>query len=825
MKMEQNTQTKVLKVACWTLAAAVILLCNICFFLKTSYAAESTCDSVQWNITQSELTLQYDDRYSFSEMQDGYVIISIENESVSSYQVSAGQKTKDLDTQVVSCDGTSGQDIIATGVGEARVLLVAEDQEALALSLLNGQTDEDSGVEVIQALEVNITVEPAKLTLMYVAGQSNAEGGCSSNTGYRLSDSIACEAGTVYSSYAFTNSTSILFPGLNISSYCTINNAADFVAGSLTGNKSISGTSLVYPVNSLTTEGTGKTGPDSGLAYEWNQLTGDKVWVVNTAWSGSYITSWIPGAENYERTKVICKMVQKTWQAEIAAGHYLAGEQLLFWLQGEYDNNKSAEEYRQAFYSMCNSMIQDYQLDAIGIIMVRSSKGSYINSDEKIMTGPRIVQYMAGSDKSLSNVFVVSNINEQWVSDAGVKEYFKKAYPEGCLDYPTQGAGSSLSLPTSMAEVHNDIHYSQIGHNENGRTAADGMYAALYATSEQSIKGVVWRNKSGEEVSQLTLPAGTTEILVPIVKPTYCAKKISYSMSGTAASYDESLGKITGEKSGAAVLRAYDENGKLISWITIMVADSLDLRSVAGWNYTGLYYYNGDWWYLKNGWIQSDYFGVVQNENGWWRVENGKVNFNYNGIAQNENGWWYIRSGKVNFDYTGVAKNEYGWWRIENGKVNFNYNGIAQNEYGWWYIRSGKVNFGYTGVAKNENGWWRIENGKVNFSYNGIAQNEYGWWYIRSGKVNFGYTGVAKNENGWWRIENGKVNFNYTGVAKNENGWWRIENGKVNFNYNGIAQNENGWWYIKNGKVDFSYTGYVRDGSRRYRVENGRVKK
>ena len=71
-----------------------------------------------------------------------------------------------------------------------------------------------------------------------MAGQSNAESMCSSNTGYRLNE---C---TVYSTYAPTASRSDSINGISFSDYCTGNNSADFVVGSLNGTESISGKQL-----------------------------------------------------------------------------------------------------------------------------------------------------------------------------------------------------------------------------------------------------------------------------------------------------------------------------------------------------------------------------------------------------------------------------------------------------------------------------------------------------------------------------------------------------------------------------------------------------
>ena len=783
----------------------------------------------QWNFTDIDLTLQYDDRYSFADIREGWKIVSIETKEVVSSQVSGGKNTAMPDTDIVLTDQESDTDIIAVGVGQAEILLVSDEQVDQARSLLSEDVAGHVGDETIEAIRVNVTVEPAKLTLMYVAGQSNAEGWCSANTGYRQSESVACQSGTVYSTYVPSNDISKSIIGISFSNYCTADNASDFVAGALRGSESISGRKLEYELDTLTEAGRGKTGPDSGLAYEWNQLTGDKVWVINTAWGGSAISSWIPGEKNYERSKAVYMSVQKTYEAEIAAGHYLPGDTLLFWLQGESNKNTTADSYGESLETVYNAMRQDFSLDGFGMIMVRSDAGNRTNAEDISMSGPRIAQYVMGNRREFSKAYVVSNVNEQWISDAGVEEYFQTAYPEGYLTYPMHGA--FVKLPVTVSAIHSDIHYSQIAHNENGLTAADGMYAALYAPKSAKEAEISWRNGVGKKVTRITLDWGDEEILVPVTNPLYDAKEVYYSTKGSAASYDEATGALTWKRTGSFTISACDAHGHEISTVIVTATDTTNMSSIAGANYNGLFPYNGAWWYLENGHIQKKYEGVVHNENGWWYVKNGKVDFTYNGFAQNSNGWWYIENGKVTFQKNDVikgtvngtnawwyvkgskvtftdtvAQNSNGWWRIENGKVNFDYTGVEKNENGWWYIESGKVNFGYNGFAQNSNGWWYIENGEVTFQKNdviyGTVNGEKAWWYVKGSKVTFAET-VAQNSNGWWRIENGKVNFDYTGVEKNENGWWYIEGGKVNFGYNGFARNSNGWWYIENGKVTF----------------------
>ena len=802
------------------------------------------------------LTLEYDDRCTLAEElkeelsgQDDWTILDVQNEQAISYQVQNGKKTKNRDSSVIEQDGEAGTDITAVGVGTAEILLVPAEDLTAAQELLAEDTEaadsDTAGTEPqsddaqVEAVQVNVEVEPAVLTLMYVAGQSNAEGWCSSvaGTGYRRDQSIACAEGEVYSTYPpSTTSRSNKITGLNFTSACTAGNASDFVAGSLTGDKSISGKEMVYPLDSLTAEGGGKTGPDSGLAYEWNRLTGEKVWVVNTAWGSTSITKWIPGQTYYDRAAAIAASVQQTCQAEISAGHYTAGRSLLFWLQGEADKTMSAEEYYGYFETMYRSAMSDFDLNRIGIIMVRSTEGVSTNDDDISMSGPRAAQYGAGSSKGLSGVSVVSNVNEQWVTDAGVYEYFEKAYQDTWkLDYPMNSG--SANLPSSVDEVHGDIHYSQVGHNENGITAAKGMYAVLNGTAQKA--SVTWKDRGGMPVSSVKADAGYDVTVVPVAEPSYAGKQVHGTVEGSGVSYDQKTGILSVSKAGAATLTARDAGGNALAVLKVTATDTTDMSDIAG-SYTGLYKHNGTWYYLVKGRLQKDCTSVVKNDKGWWYVENGIVDFTYNGFAQNSNGWWYIEDGKVTFDRTdvikGVVNGENAWWRVVDSEVDFDCNSVEKNKNGWWYIRNGKVDFDYTGVAKNKNGWWRIEDGKVNFNYTGFGENQNGWWYLEDGKVSFketnvikgtvngekawwrvvksevdfGCNSVEKNKNGWWYIRNGKVDFDYTGVAKNKNGWWRIEDGKVNFNYTGFGENQNGWWYLEDGKVSFKETNVIK---------------
>ena len=161
-----------------------LFLTSIVFFLgivvirDNAYADEADNAYVE--------NIQYGDYLDLSTIVgSGYDIKNIDTLNVTSYQVSKGRLTSKTDSAVVETTDIDEHTLIATGIGQARIELVN--------SLDNNE------------IYVDVTVSPAKLTLMYVTGQSNAEGWCPDYNSYNRQDSIPCQAGKVYSSYFIRN--------------------------------------------------------------------------------------------------------------------------------------------------------------------------------------------------------------------------------------------------------------------------------------------------------------------------------------------------------------------------------------------------------------------------------------------------------------------------------------------------------------------------------------------------------------------------------------------------------------------------------------------
>ena len=96
----------------------------------------------------------------------------------------------------------------------------------------------------------------------------------------------------------------------------------------------------------------------------------------------------------------------------------------MFWMQGELDSlTIQAADYRQHFLSMYQDFTARVPVEKCGIITTRTAAGTHKYTDDLYFTGPRIAQYGMGASPELSNIYVVCNVHEQWITDEGTAQF------------------------------------------------------------------------------------------------------------------------------------------------------------------------------------------------------------------------------------------------------------------------------------------------------------------------------------------------------------------------------------------------------------------
>lgn len=497
----------------------------------------SACTAFAVNAQEeSGLTLKYDDRYSF----EGKEIKAITDENVTSYQVGYGVDENALDTNVLRQDETDKSKVIAAGVGTAKV-------------------------EFADGSSVDVTVEPADLSIIFFIGQSNGEG-CDGTPG----ESVEGEDGTSYTSFAPSDSyAGVPITGMqDFTGSLSVDNAASFIASSLTGDTALNGDKLIYPTYAFCESGSGKAGLDSAAAYKWHELTGEKAWIVNAAHHGTSITLWNPDDANkrnelYQAIEVF-KNVKITAEKEFKAGHYNCSKLAYMWFQGESDQQMSAEEYTERYLAMHDKLKEVMTLDVNGktkeldygtMILPRIGNGmtdQYTIIDVK-MNGQRLAHYYLANNPEYKDILMLSNIGDSWVdaisgSNRGVVEkYFDEHYPDHVLDYPTQN-GVPNSIPEKAKDIHAYYHYSQVGYNEIGFEYAQNLATVFgYTTSEKQaeikvLSGDGYNYFSDDEY----FLSGTEFSATPVIDP-LSGGKVSAEVQGDVEQIGIYQYKISGE--------------------------------------------------------------------------------------------------------------------------------------------------------------------------------------------------------------------------------------------------------------------------------------
>jgi len=614
----------------WVILLGIFFLGSVCYEVSTLASESKQINECLYIVSEDTIDMSYDDRYEVANNYKDYVVVKISNDSIKSYKVDKGKKTSNLDEQVVRLEEKSNVKLIASAIGSAEVYLAKKDVADKASKCFDKDyvksLSRKEKKDTIELIKLNVDVKPARLTTMFISGQSNAEGICSANTGFHPEDSILCDEGTVYTAYtnhAITRGDDSIV-GIKDMVKIPTEESNKAVPSSLVSSQNIFGEELQYKPNALTCKGLGKTGFDSGLAYEWNRKTGDKVFVVNAAWSGSSIKAWQQGQNPYKNAYKMFKSANELVNAEIEAKHYEMGNKYMFWLQGEADSNMQAEEYLKLLLEMHNTFKVELGYEKIGIIMVRAAGGNHNNEMDLKMTSPRIVQNYLASSANYADIYVVSTANEEWTSDEGVRKYFSAKYEDGKLSYPLRKNATIKDIPTSVAQVHEDIHYAQVGHNENGLSSADEMLAIANSENTDSISGQ-FKNANGQTVSSIIMNKSSKEILVPTVKTLSQSKNVNFTLQGNAITWDAVTGELkSNDRPGIAILTMVNGiTNKEVAKCSIIVRTDTKpkLKNVANQN-DGI---NIEWEQI----VGVDNYAVFRKEDGgkWQSIDvvNGNI--------------------------------------------------------------------------------------------------------------------------------------------------------------------------------------------------------
>ncbi len=306
--------------------------------------------------------------------------------------------------------------------------------------------------------EYNVTVESAPISLFMITGHSLGAG--SKGNG---KESIVITDGKTYSTH-----------GAELAGDSSTGIGIGFAAG-------VKPNTDIYAFNA---NGIGAPGEDSGIAWQWHELTGEKVWVLNAAVGGSCLNEWVQGKELYNNAVKMFRYAQGVLANEIAAGHYRLKDMAIIYHSAANFAYKEVIYTNMDLYNWYHSMWNGFKADlamdvdgdgetetvqSMGFVPIWAPAGSGANG----IHDDKPANYIMSLSDAYPDVFMASLAGRNWITDSGILKNFPDA------PYASTH-GEMPAKPTNTKGVFADgVHYNQVAYNASGIDIANGLYDNL----------------------------------------------------------------------------------------------------------------------------------------------------------------------------------------------------------------------------------------------------------------------------------------------------------------------------------------------------------
>ena len=185
---------------------------------------------------------------------------------------------------------------------------------------------------------------------------------------------------------------------------------------------------------------------------------------------------------------------------------------------------------------------------------------------------------------------------------------------------------------------------------------------------------------------------------------------------------------------------------------------------------------DGKKYYYKNDQVDTSYTGFAAYQGKKYYVLGGTVS-NYTGLTLYDGTWYDLNAGAVNTQYTGLVKYNGNWYYVEKGILNWNYTGLTKYYSTWYYVFKGMLNWGYTGLTNHNGTWYYVKGGRLDQTYTGLVKYNGSWYYVEKGILNWNYNGLVEYYGTLYRIQNGYLNWGYSGRIWYNGKWYKIVKG------------------------------------------------
>lgn len=473
-----------MKKVLWTIGILLV----VCALAATIWLMMDGKDGKKMERKPKDIALLYDDRKAICELLDMKSVaeVSITDEVVTSRKVGFAEN----DDHVLVYEN---EVLYAAGVGTATL--------------------------TVDGVSYPVTVKAAPISLIMLTGHSIGRGQAGMGE-----QSVVVEAGQAYSTHRYhtkedTGSTAVIAAG-------QINEKTGL--GYMTP-KRLTGIDAFAPYQG------GVEGVSPAMAWRWNQLTGEKIWIINAAVGGSCLNEWIPDVEGhnstyrylYNSSMEAYRNAQTVLKNEISAGHYtLSHMGIVYFNMANFSqfpdwNYPLLEEYYDLMWS---SFKKDLTTDVDGdgkeetveflALAPMRTESKYSND--------RASSYYMGSTTDFPDVFTATDFLDRFASAVDLANfpditYETQRFPVNKPDsmYCLEKGGTS---DNSFFCLKDKVHLSQVSYNAMGISLAENMYSYLYETA-QDVTGELHTYQKIRLPETMTLAVGESVMAIPRVQP------------------------------------------------------------------------------------------------------------------------------------------------------------------------------------------------------------------------------------------------------------------------------------------------------------------
>ena len=124
---------------------------------------------------------------------------------------------------------------------------------------------------------------------------------------------------------------------------------------------------------------------------------------------------------------------------------------------------------------------------------------------------------------------------------------------------------------------------------------------------------------------------------------------------------------------------------------------------------------NSDKWYFCAEGQVVKHTGLAMYDGEWFYVENGVLDTGLNALVEYNGGLFYVAAGRLLREVNGLAMdpNSPDWYFVALGEVQVHYTGLAYYNGDWFYVDKGKLAVDYTGEVEYDGLIFQVENGMV----------------------------------------------------------------------------------------------------------------